>query len=102
DLIGRFEDANIALIGAPLCEGSLTTGRCDLAPSVIRAALRRLSAFDVESDKDLTALRVRDMGDLDLKLVSPKDGFEPVRNLVRQECARSSLTVLLGGNNAIT
>jgi len=102
DLLGPHQDAKIAVIGAPLNEGSLTPGRCDLAPSVLRAALKRLSVYDLELETDLSQSRILDCGDLDLKLVSPKDAFEPIKQAVARESGRRELTILVGGNNAIT
>lgn len=102
DLLGAHQNAKIAVVGAPLNEGSLTPGRCDLAPSVIRASLKRLSVYDLETETDLAAVRVFDAGDLDLKFVSPMDAFEPIKAAVAQETSRRDLTILLGGNNAIT
>ena len=102
DLVGRHPDARIGLIGAPLAERSLTPGRCDLGPKVLRATLPRMSTYDVERGADLAAMRVHDAGDLNLKLVSPADAFEPVRDAVAAEAAKRDLTILAGGNNAIT
>jgi formiminoglutamase len=102
DLVGHHPDARIGLIGAPLAERSLTPGRCDLGPKVLRATLPRMSVYDVERDTDLSDLRVHDAGDLNLKLVSPADAFEPVRDAVAAEVAKRELTILMGGNNAIT
>jgi formiminoglutamase len=102
DLLGRFDDAPVAVIGAPLGEKSLTPGRCDLAPAVLRAALRRTSVYDLETESDLSALRVFDAGDLDLKITAPADAFAPIRDSVRAQCAKRKLTILLGGNNAVT
>src|SRR5579872_1302026 len=53
DLVGPFDNAKIAMIGAPLGQGSLTPGRCDLGPPTIRAALKRLSTYDIETETDL-------------------------------------------------
>jgi len=102
DLVGPFDTAAIALIGAPLSEGSLTAGRCDLAPPTLRKTLKRLSVYDLESETDLRDLRVRDMGDLALASLAPKEAFAPIRDAVRENARRSALTILLGGNNAIT
>ena len=102
DLVGDYPDARIGLIGAPLAERSLTPGRCDLAPKVLRATLPRMSVYDVERGADLSDLRVHDAGDLTLKLVSPADAFEPVRDAVAAQTAKRDLTILLGGNNAVT
>lgn len=101
-LLGSGEDAPIALIGAPLNEKSLTPGRCDLAPSLIRAALKRMSVYDLETQTDLSGLRVYDAGDLDLKILTPDEAFAPIRDAVRRHASKRKLTVLLGGNNAVT
>jgi formiminoglutamase len=100
DLVGEHPDAPVALIGAPLNERSLTPGRCDLGPKALRTVLPRLSTYDVETGLELD-LRVHDAGDVPLKAVSPADAFEPVRDAVKAQSHRA-LTILLGGNNAIT
>ena len=100
DLVGDHPAAPVALIGAPLNERSLTPGRCDLGPKAFRAVLPRLSAYDVETGREL-GLRVHDAGDVPLKAVSPADAFIPVRDAVKAQAHRG-LTILVGGNNAIT
>ena len=100
DLLGQHPEAAVALIGAGLNERSLTPGRCDLGPKAFRAVLPRFSTYDVETGQTLSA-NLHDAGDLPLKAVSPADAFVPVRDAVAAQAARS-LTVLIGGNNAIT
>lgn len=100
DLIGDHPDAPVALIGAGLNERSLTPGRCDLGPKAFRAVLPRLSTYDVETGLELKT-RVHDAGDLALKAVSPAEAFGPLREAVTAQAARA-LSVLIGGNNAIT
>jgi hypothetical protein len=100
DLVGQHPQASVALIGAGLNERSLTPGRCDLGPKAFRAVLPRFSSYDVETGQTLST-EVFDAGDLPLKAVSPADAFLPVRDSVVAQASRS-LTVLIGGNNAIT
>jgi len=100
DLVGRHPDAAVALIGAGLNERSLTPGRCDLGPKAFRAVLPRFSTYDVETGAELTT-RVHDAGDLAVKALSPADAFDPVRDAAKAQAHRP-LTVLIGGNNAIT
>ncbi len=100
DLVGDHPDAPVAVIGAPLNERSLTPGRCDLGPKAFRAVLPRLSTYDVETGLEL-AVQAHDAGDVTLKAVSPADAFEPVRDAVKAQAHRA-LTILIGGNNAIT
>ena len=92
--------ADVALIGAGLNERSLTPGRCDLGPKAFRAVLPRFSTYDVETGRTLD-VRIHDAGDVPLKAVTPVEAFEPVRDAVATQNSRE-LTVLIGGNNAIT
>ena len=100
DLLGDHPDAPVALVGAPLNERSLTPGRCDLGPKALRAVLPRLSTYDLETEVELD-VRVHDAGDVPLKAISPADAFDPVRDAVAAQAHRA-LTILIGGNNAIT
>jgi formiminoglutamase len=100
NLIGDHPEAPVAILGAGLNERSLTPGRCDLGPKAFRAVLPRFSTYDVETGAELTT-RVHDAGDVPLKAVTPADAFGPVRDAVAAQGARA-LTVLMGGNNAIT
>ncbi|PWE18503.1 arginase [Marinicauda salina] len=102
DLLGRSKDAPVALLGAPLSERSLTPGRCDLAPKAIRDVLRRFSVYDLETEHGIDDLAVFDAGDVDLKAVSPADAFAPVRDAAAKLAGQHGLTVILGGNNAVT
>ena len=100
DLLGQHPAATVALVGAGLNERSLTPGRCDLGPKAFRAVLPRFSTYDVETARELTT-QVHDAGDVPLKGVSPADAFEPVRDALKAQSSRD-LTVLIGGNNAVT
>ena len=100
DLIGDHPDADVALIGAGLNERSLTPGRCDLGPKAFRAVLPRFSTYDVETGGTLD-VKVHDAGDLPLKAVTPADAFRPVSEATAAQAHRG-LTVLIGGNNAVT
>ncbi|MDZ4362067.1 agmatinase family protein [Brevundimonas sp.] len=100
DLIGEHPAAPVAMVGAPLNERSLTPGRCDLGPRAFRAVLPRFSTYDVETGLELDRL-VHDAGDVALKALSPAEAFHPIRYAVAAQAHRP-LTVIVGGNNAIT
>jgi formiminoglutamase len=101
DQLGSNRDAAVALIGAPLGCESITPGHCDLAPSVLREALRRMSVYDLETGTDLSGLAVFDTGDVAVADCTPADAFAPLRTAVAAEAHRP-LTILAGGNNAVT
>ena len=93
----------MAVLGAPARLGSITPGRCDLAPAAIRAALTRFSTFDVEHGNELRQLIARDFGDLSaIEDSTPEQAFEPIRTAVRSALRDSDAAVLLGGDNSIT
>ena len=101
DLIVESGTAPVALIGAPMEAGSVTPGRCDLAPATVRRTLRRFSTYDVETGADLDLL-ILDAGDADVVGVLPADGFAPIVEKVRRCTLDHDLTLLVGGNNAVT
>lgn len=94
-------DASVALLGAPMEAGSVTPGRCDLAPAALRQSLRRLSTYDLVAGLELD-LAINDLGDVPLRGLMPADGFASLRDAVARSLARYDLTLLIGGNNAIT
>jgi formiminoglutamase len=101
DLIVDDRTAPVAILGAPMEAGSVTPGRCDLAPATVRRALRRFSTFDLTASLELD-LVVHDAGDVPVQGLMPADGFLPIRDAV-ETCVRDHrLTLLLGGNNAVT
>ena len=101
DLLVDAGTAEVALVGAPMDAGSVTPGRCDLAPETVRRVLRRFSTYDLETGEALAA-SVLDTGDADVRGVMPADGFAPIRDAVLRCTVDHRLTILLGGNNAVT
>jgi formiminoglutamase len=88
---------SMTVLGAPSAKGSITPGRCDLAPAAIRKALQRFSTYDLNTGRDVRLLRVEDLGDLDVAGLTPEQAFEPIRDSIAGQPA-----VLLGGDNSIT
>ncbi len=93
---------SIAVLGAPMRLGSITPGRCDLAPPAVRAILRRFSCYDLEHDVDLHLLAARDLGDLDLADAKLEEAFAPLRDAVRRANQAADAVVILGGDNGVT
>src|SRR3954467_14736182 len=101
DLIVADPGAPVAILGAPMEAGSVTPGRCDLAPAIVRRALKRFSTFDLVTGIELD-LPIHDAGDVPVRGVPPADGFLPIRDAVAACVRDHRLTLLLGGNNAVT
>lgn len=102
DLLTSDAAAPVALLGAPMEAGSVTPGRCDLAPGILRRTLKRVSSWDIVEDIELAELRIRDAGDAPVQGLMPADGFAPIRDAVAACTAAHGLTLLIGGNNAVT
>src|SRR5438045_3766014 len=100
-LVQQDADAPVGLVGAPLAVGSVTPGRCDLAPELLRATLRRIGRYDVETGREL-ATQIADHGDIELRGLTIEQATGPIREAVGASAARHELTLLVGGNNAVT
>ena len=102
DLIATsHRQAAVGLIGAPLAAGSVTPGRCDLAPGLLRQTWRRIGLYDVETGRELAA-EVLDRGDVELAGLNIEQATGPITAAVRESAEAHALTLLVGGNNAVT
>ena len=100
-LVAADSDAPIGLVGAPLAAGSVTPGRCDLAPALLRATLKRIGRYDIETGRELASL-IADHGDVAIDGLSIEQATAPIRDACAGSVARHELTLLVGGNNAVT
>ena len=91
----------VGLVGAPLAAGSVTPGRCDMAPDVLRETLRRIGRYDIETRSELNT-EIFDHGDAPVADLSIEDATPLIRHKVAASVATHSLTLLVGGNNAVT
>jgi arginase family enzyme len=100
-IVDKGTPAPVGLVGAPLAAGSVTPGRCDLAPGLLRATLRRMGQYDVETGKEL-ASKIADHGDVPIEGLSIEEATQPITDAAAASVARHELTLLVGGNNAVT
>ena len=100
-IVGVETRAPIGMVGAPLATGSVTAGQCDLAPALLRQTLRRIGRYDVETGRELST-QVTDRGDVDLAGLSIEQATRPISDAVRTSTSLHQLTLLIGGNNAVT
>ena len=100
-LIDDGANVPIGLLGAPLAAGSVTPGACDKAPQLLRSTLKRIGRYDVEIGRSVITA-ICDRGDIDLDGLSIDEAMDPIREAVEKSVAAHPLTLLVGGNNAIT
>jgi formiminoglutamase len=101
NLIVEGKPTAVGLLGAPLAVGSVTPGACDQAPALLRRTLRRIGLYDVETGREL-ATGVTDLGDVALAGSTIEAATPPIREAVAASAEAHALTLLVGGNNAIT
>ncbi|MGN6763500.1 MAG: arginase family protein [Leifsonia sp.] len=92
------DGADLALIGIPTHETSLSPTGAHATPAAVRDALRRYSAH--AAGLEVEALRFADAGDV----ASPDgpEGRERARAAVAATVSASRLTVAVGGDNSLT
>ena len=100
-LVAADAEAPIGLVGVPLSAGSVTPGRCDLAPALLRATLRRIGRYDIETGRELASV-IADHGDMAIDGLTIEQATDPIREACAASVARHQLTLLVGGNNAVT
>jgi formiminoglutamase len=100
-IVGAETDAPVGLVGAPLAAGSVTPGHCDQAPALLRKTLRRIGRYDVETGRELLT-EIADHGDVEIEGRSIEEATGPIRDAVSRSAGRRQLTLLVGGNNAVT
>jgi arginase family enzyme len=100
-LLDTGDDIPIGLLGAPLAAGSVTPGACDRAPALLRRTLKRIARYDIGMGRSVFT-PVRDRGDIDLTGLTIEQATDPIRNAVEASVGEHALTLLAGGNNAIT
>jgi arginase family enzyme len=100
-IVDKEADAPVGMVGAPLAAGSVTAGGCDQAPGLLRATLRRIGRYDVETGKEL-ATQVADHGDVPIAGLSIEEATPSIVAACKASVERHRLTLLIGGNNAVT
>lgn len=100
-LVAPHSTAAVGLVGAPLAAGSVTPGACDLAPALLRQTLRRIGRYDIETKREIST-RIADRGDAEIAGMTIEQATGPIRDAVQFSASLHDLTLLVGGNNAVT
>ena len=100
-IVGADKAAPVGLLGVPLAAGSVTPGACDQAPLILRKTLRRIGRYDVETGRELET-KIADRGDVELCGPTIEKATPKIRAAVSASTEAHALTLLVGGNNAVT
>ena len=92
--------ADLALIGVPAHQDSISPTNADQTPDAIRSALARYSTYSTSDNIDLANGSFTDLGNID----SPDgtEGIAHVHSAVKGLLNKHKLLIALGGDNSIT
>ena len=92
--------ADLAIIGVPAHQGSISPTNADQTPDAIRNALARYSTYSTSDDIDLAGNPIADLGNVQ----SPDgvEGIARVHGAVKGLLGKHKLLIALGGDNSIT
>lgn len=96
----RTVEGDLALLGVPAHETSISHTGAHATPAAVRAALARYSIFAASEDLDLSAVRAVDLGDVEGP--DGPDGEARVAAAVAAVGPRFRLVLGIGGDNSIT
>jgi formiminoglutamase len=94
---------DVAVVGVPVSRASISPSQAHTTPAAFRLALQRFSTYDGDHDLDLTALHIRDMGDIegdadgDLRAAQRR-----IEAAMLDAASDSSCVVVIGGDNSLT
>jgi formiminoglutamase len=95
---------DLVLLGAPISKASITPVESWSTPPAFRDALERFPTWDAEHAVDITALHVRDLGDVqgDLDDVDARAAHERIQAAADHAATASQHVVVVGGDNSLT
>jgi agmatinase len=97
-----FPESTAVILGCPFDGTASFRPGARFGPSAIRKASRGIETFSPYSGRNLTSLRVHDMGDLDVPLGDKKISFRLIQEGLRKILSAGKFPILLGGDHLIS
>lgn len=95
-----LDRADIAVLGVPAHQTSISPTKANYTPAAVRNALLRYSTYAADVDIDLRNLTVLDAGDIERP--DTPEGEDRTTSAVHRLVDASPLTLILGGDNSVT
>jgi formiminoglutamase len=98
------EEIDAGLIGAPYSAASISPSGAAGGPESVRMAFRYNTTYSPDWDTDITALRVRDLGDIGGHLTDVAIAHGKIESVVREALTLGNhfLPIIIGGDHSIT
>ncbi len=98
------DGADLVLLGAPISKASISPSQAWATPAAFREALARFPTWDASTATDISALRIRDAGDVegDRDDADAGTAHRRIEEAVAPLVAAGSVVVVIGGDNSLT
>ncbi|MGB9627493.1 MAG: agmatinase [Thermodesulfobacteriota bacterium] len=97
-----FEEATVVLLGCPYDGSATFRPGARFGPSAIRKASWGIETYSPYLNRDLEALSIHDMGDLELPLGEKRLSLNLIQKALREILSPQKFPILLGGDHLIT
>lgn len=97
-----IEGAQIALLGAPYDSTTSFRPGTRYGPNAIRVASYGLESYSPEIDRDLSEIKLCDLGDLELPFGRPERAFDVLSKGVEYIINVQTIPIVLGGEHSLT
>ena len=97
-----FDESRIIILGCPFDGTASFRPGARFGPSAIRKASWGIETYSPYFGRDLTRLKVHDIGDLELPLGEKKLSLDLIRKALQKVLSKKKFPILLGGEHLIT
>jgi len=97
-----FQESEIVILGCPFDGTASFRPGARFGPGAIRKASWGIETFSPYLGRDLSGLRIHDMGDLELPLGEKRFSLDLIRRALREILSSKKFPILLGGDHLIT
>lgn len=97
-----LDDADYAILGIPYDSSQSYRIGSRFAPNAIRGASREIEGYDIEEGRDLSELKICDLGDVAVSFGNFGETCRRVEETLKDVIAKGTIPICLGGEHTIS